>query len=384
VNRADGQQGGIAMLEPRCRVGTSPIYARFASISWSCAILALLLLAAPPAGAQELQIDVYGDLRYSIIHEDPADDSPGTNENQFSLPTLDIFFNASARKISFLAEMLFDIPEDANNEFEVDIDRLQVTYHHSELLQATVGRIHTAIGYFNTAFPHGGAIFLVPVHRPAFASQFEEDSLLPTLCVGLNLHGRIPAAGNSLFYDFEVGNGRGPLSDNIPNLFDSNDSKSLNLRLEYEISDFILGANAYLDWIPPRDEDPVQPDTMREQIFGAHLAYVEYPYHLIGEFAFIQHVGDDDTFSTSGGLAEVGYGLKNIMPYARFEFAAFPDETDPFWAATVQQARGDYEVLTGGVKWTVSEDLAIKFELELDHADTDTAYEAISQAAFAF
>jgi hypothetical protein len=212
------------MLEPSCRVGTSLIYARFKAISRLCAVLALLLLAAAPAAAQALQISVYGDVRYSVVHDDPAGDAPGTSDNQFSLPNLDIFFEGSAKKASFLAEVLFDIPEDANNEFEVDIDRLQITYHLNEWLQGTVGRIHTAMGYFNTAYPHGGAIFLVPVHRPAFVSQFEEDSLLPTLSVGLNLHGRLPAGGNSLSFDLEIGNGRGPLSDSIPNLFDYNDS----------------------------------------------------------------------------------------------------------------------------------------------------------------
>src|SRR5262249_33501594 len=161
---------------------------------------------------------------------------------------------------------------------------------------------------------------------------------------------KLPWLDQRVSYDLDLTNGRGRQSDDLTNAVDWNNEKMLNLRLRYEVNGIVFGANALVDWIPPRTDvsDPtlVQPDTLREQIFGAHIAYVEHPWHVIGEGYLIQHVGPSRTQDTWAGIAEFGYTVGKATPYARYEFARFPSEPDVFWTATTQQERGDYDAVS--------------------------------------
>jgi hypothetical protein len=258
----------------------------------------------------------------------------------------------------------------------------------ADWLKITAGRFHTSLGYYNTAYPQGGAVFLLPIDRPAVVDQHDHASIVPTSTVGLNFHGHLPWFDHHVSYDLDLTNGRGVQSDDLTNALDHNNEKMVNLRLRYEINDVIIGANALFDWIPPRTDvtDPAleQPDTLREQIFGAHIAYVEHPWHLIAEGYLIQHIGPNVTQETVCGIFELGYTVGMLTPYARYEFSRFPSEPDVFWAATTQQERGDFDAVSAGVKVVPNETFAIKLELELNRADTDTEYRAAAQVAFGF
>ena len=122
----------------------------------------------------------------------------------------------------------------------------------------------------------------------------------------------------------------------------------------------------------------------REQIFGAHIAYVEFPWHLIAEGYHISHIGPNETQRTIAGLAEVGYTIGLVTPYARYEFARFPSDKDVFWAPTHQQERGDYDAVSTGIKIMPNENFALKVELEVNRGQTDTEYRAGTQLAFGF
>ena len=350
--------------------------------------LALVLLLAPSwAQAQELTVGAYGDVNYEATRTVLRDGSnTAVNNNGFSIPNLDIFLRGSAGNWSFLSEVLFDIDE--GNEIVVDLDRMQLSYQFGDALKITAGRFHTSLGYYNTAYPQGGAVYLLPVDRPAVVDQHDNASIVPTSTVGINLHGRFPFAQQRFSYDVDITNGRGIAADDLPNGGDANSSKMLNLRLRYEYEGLIIGGNALVDWIPPRlgEPDPTldQPDTLREQIFGAHIAYVEHPWHIIGEAYLIQHIGPMLTQRTIAGIAELGYTIGIATPYARYEFARFPAEPDVFWAPTFQQERGSYDAVSVGVKFMPNENFAIKLELEGNRGQFDTEYRAATQVAFGF
>jgi len=337
-------------------------------------------LACASASAQELSVGVYGNVDYQVERATAAAGGT-TNQNHFSIPTLDLFLRGTMDKWSFLSEVLFDIDE--GNTIGVDLDRMQVSYEYAEWLKVTGGRFHSSIGYYNTAYPQGGAIYLLPLHRPALVDQHDNASLIPTSTVGLNIHGRLPAGVHAFSYDLDVSNGRGRAADDLTNGQDWNQSKAFNLRLRYEFHDLIVGANAYVDWIPPRTDDPIQPETLREQIFGAHIAYVEHPWHVIAEGVSIQHVGAA-TYRTLAGLTEAGYTIRQVTPYFRFTAAKFPSAADPFWAATHQQERGNFQTADAGIKWMPNDSIAVKFELEYSHAQLDTREQASTQVAFGF
>jgi hypothetical protein len=344
-----------------------------------------LLAASTPAAAQTLQTNVYGNLDYHVAGASHA----GTTSS-FAVPTLDLFFRGQAGKLSLLTEVIFDIPE--GNSFEADIDRLVLSYEFSEALKLSAGRFHLALGYVNTAYPHGAAIYLLSVARPVTVSQFDEKALLPALGVGINISGRFHVGPSIFSYDLEVLNGRGESAAEIVNANDHNNEKAVNVRLRYEpgfLSGLVLGINGYLDNIPAALADPTtmispRPFKLREQVFGAHAAYVEYPYHLITEVYLVQHIGNGQTSTSKAWFAEAGYSFGPFTPYLREELVAFPSHPDPFYALTAQQQRGNFQGTSAGIKWSPFDYLAFKLELEWNHAQVDSEYSAIWQAAFGF
>jgi len=355
------------------------IFACFAAAAF------VLLFGSRRAVAQEFSVGAYGSVDYEATRTVLRADNSGTTENGFSIPTLDIFLRGSLGNWSFLSEVLFDIDE--GNTIGVDLDRFQIGYEVGDWLKITAGRFHTSLGYYNTAYPQGGAVYLLPVDRPAVVDQHDNASIVPTSTVGLNFHGKLPFAQQRFSYDLDVSNGRGIQADDLANGGDANNSKMLNLRLRYEINGLILGVNGLVDWIPPRiTGDPAtdQPDTLREQIFGAHIAYVEHPWHIIAEGYHISHIGPNQTQRTIAGLAELGYTIGQVTPYARYEMARFPSEIDVFWAPTHQQERGNYDAVSGGIKIVPNENFAVKIELEWNHSQVDTEYRAATQVAFGF
>src|ERR1051325_1114769 len=174
-------------------------------------------------------------------------DNTNVNENGFSIPTLDIFLRGNSGNWSFLSEVLFDIDE--GNEIAIALDRMQLSYEFGDALKITAGRFHTSLGYYNTAYPQGGAVYLLPVDRPAVVDQHDNASIVPTSTVGLNFHGKLPFLQQRFSYDLDVTNGRGVQADDLANGGDANSQKMFNLRLRYEVNGLILGGNAMVDWI---------------------------------------------------------------------------------------------------------------------------------------
>ena len=344
-----------------------------------------LLFGSHRAVAQEFNIGAYGAIEYNATRTVDRATNEATNNNGFRLASLDLFLRGSAGNWSFLSEILFDVDE--GNEIAIDLDRFQLTYEVGDWLKITGGRFHTSLGYYNTAYPQGGAVYLLPMDRPELVDQHDNRSILPASTVGLNFHGRLPFLQQRFSYDLDVANGRGIQSDDLANGGDLNNQKMFNLRLRYELNGLIIGANALVDWIPPRvGVDPAtdQPDTLREQIFGAHIAYVEHPWHLIAEGYHISHIGPNQTQRTLAGLAEVGYTINQITPYARYEFARFPSPPDVFWLPTFQATRGSYNAVSAGIKVIANENFAVKIEGEWNRGETDTEYRAGTQVAFGF
>src|SRR5262249_11299602 len=104
----------------------------------------------------------------------------------------------------------------------------------------------------------------------------------------------------------------------------------------------------------------------------------------IAEGYHISHVGPDQTQRTLAGLAEFGYTIGQVTPYARYEFARFPSTPDVFWLTTLQQQNGSYNSVSAGVKIIANENFAVKIEGQVTRGDIETDYRAGTQVAFGF
>ena len=104
-----------------------------------------------------LKLNVFGDVGFETADLKPS-------ANSFEIGSLDLFMTAHlSERVSALAEVLFVTA--ADNSITPDVERLLLQYRHNDHFTAGIGRYHTSIGYYNTAF-HQGSWFQTTVDRP--------------------------------------------------------------------------------------------------------------------------------------------------------------------------------------------------------------------------
>lgn len=357
------------------------------------ALAAAGFLIAKPVAAQ-VSFSVFGDVDYQAMRDNGSANVPAATTNAFSAPRLELFLTSTQGKLAFLAETMFEVGE--ANEFGIDMERIEIGYLFSDKFRLRVGRFHTAIGYYNDAYHHG-RYFQMTVDRPTMVRFEDEGGLIPAHSVGVHADGRLPlGAGGNIRYDAEVTNGRGADPGMVDNLFDPNNGKMYNLRLRFEptaIDGLVIGGSATYDVITASlDGSGNAPFvSLRELIFGAHIAYLENKIHVIGEYLFIQHHNADAdwTGNTQSAFLELGWDAGIIAPYVRGEYAHFPADTltnDPFFANNALfRERGSNKSGVVGLKSLLSDYLALKLEGEYVHRDDGGTIRLLAaQCAFAF
>lgn len=336
--------------------------------------LAVVAATATPASA-DTELALYGDTGASIATHRAA---------SFEAGELDLFATASVNRWSFLAETMFEAGDD--NEFRVEVERVVATYLHADWLRVGVGRFHSAFGYYNDAFHHG-TYFMVSAERPRMVSFEDEGGLIPAHTIGVHADGRVPFAGGKLRYDLELGNGRGPVPSLVQTHVDSNDQKSVDVRLRYEpggaLEGLVVGASAYVDTIPSsstRATVTARGD-IAERLANVHAAYLEHGVHAIAEAMVAEHDAGGTDYRTFAAYAEGGYTLGAYTPYARVEWTRFDDKGDPYYDVAPGTRHRD---LTVGVRYLANENIALKLEGRAELDSAERTYGLATQLAFAF
>jgi hypothetical protein len=140
----------------------------------------------------------------------PQTTPPTPIHNTFQFGEYDLFMSSRlSSTINFLSEVV--LGSDASNFWGLDVERAQITYKPSEYFQISGGRMHTAIGFYNTTYHHG-TWFQTATGRP-FMYYFEDSGgILPVHMVGLEAAGLIPHTGKvNAHWIAEVGNGESSL-----------------------------------------------------------------------------------------------------------------------------------------------------------------------------
>ncbi len=95
----------------------------------------------------------------------------------FHFGSLDLFMTARlSDKVSTLGEVLFIAQSD--NTIRVDVERLLLQYRQSDYFTASIGRYHTWVGYYNTAF-NKGEFLETTTDRPFMYAFDDEGGVLP-------------------------------------------------------------------------------------------------------------------------------------------------------------------------------------------------------------
>src|SRR6267143_322804 len=336
--------------------------------------------SAPPASETELQTDNavtermdagktllrmrgFGDI---TLHGD----SQRHDTTAFSLGQLNLFITSDiSEKFKFLSEIVFEGGPDIifgetrgeNNSFGVDVERMVLQYSRSDYFKLAVGRYHTAIGYYNTAYHHS-TWFQTTTGRP-FLFQFEDrGGILPIHTVGVSASGLIPFGRLGLHYVAEVGNGRAsrsPLTQEpVQNVVDDQNHKAFNLALfarPESIRGLQVGFSAYRDVLAP-----INSPRIGETILAAHAVFVRPRFEWLNEAVVVRHaiIGTSQVFNTPGFYTQFSRQLGYYRPYFRYQYINASGTEPVFPDVSLRQGP------SVGLRYDASESVALKLQYD--------------------
>lgn len=279
-------------------------------------------------------LNVFGQTGISIgqgFEPVPANASFSFNAPQFALLVgarlYDEFFA--------LTELVFETGPD--NESFVDPERLEVRWRRGRHFVG-LGRTHTELGYWNTAFHHG-AVLQPTIERPT-AVRFEDlGGVIPNHSIGLVAGTGVDFAGGGFNAMIGVSNGRGDLPDDLLIFTDTNPFKSITLKLEF--TQFLgtpvrFGVSGSWDRIAATDAltRPRLPDTQIDELFGnAYFVYRGPSLTLITEGYVGAHLPltpGSLPYYTLAGYAVAGYRFGIVTPYLAFD-SLWVEPNNPYY-----------------------------------------------------
>jgi hypothetical protein len=369
----------IKALEARLRevearqqaAGSLPAVAPVASKAPAASETQVAMQHVENPAAPQLQIRGYADVGFfanqgAIAPED---------HSRFALGQFNLFMTSRiSPRAGVLAELVVE-PDDSNG-IGVDLERLLFNYSVSDSLNVSLGRYHSSIGYYNTAYHHSSWM-QTTVARP-FLFQFEDDGgILPIHNVGLSINGALPSGSLGLHYVVEVGNGRtsrSRLDEAVQNAIDENNRKSVNLAMYLRPERWRglqAGFSYYLDRLTPDAgtlfQDPANPfpgpvasrPRIDERILAAHVVYQTGRLEWLSEGILVQHdLNGYRAFNTPGFYSQISRRWGQVRPYFRYQYIN---------AATYEPVFGDVGLRQGpsaGLRFDFTESAAFKVQYD--------------------
>ncbi len=332
--------------------------------------------------APRLKLVVFGDVGAAILSHVP---------DTFEFGSLDLFMTARlSDKVSALGEALFIAQSD--NSVGVDVERLLLRYRQSDYFSAAIGRYHTWVGYYNSAF-NKGEFLETAVDRPFFYQFDDTGGFLPMQDVGVTTTGKIPSGKLGMNYVFEVGNGRewGTNVEPTQNYQDTNNSKAVNGGL-FVRPEKVSGLQAGFSL---RHDNLTVPGTAVSETIGtAHLVFINSKYEILNEGVFVRHVEPiGPIFHTACFYTQGSRAFGKWRPYVRYQYFNAPSNDPVFVYASPNQYAplgvtnfiGRLNGPSVGVRYDFSEHSAFKLQYDrYDMRSLQDASQVTSQVAFTF
>ncbi|PYU25255.1 MAG: hypothetical protein DMG32_12375 [Acidobacteria bacterium] len=373
VRRIDQLEARIAQLES----GKSPASGATATAAASPPAEPARAAQEPPTEPSEpqradlsktlLNIRGFGDITFHRDtakgeHFDPGIGTLTGNTTSFSLGQLDMFVTSDiSDRFKFLSEIVFEAGLD--NSFGVDVERYLLQYSPSDYFNVSVGRYHTAIGYYNTAYHH--STWLQTTTGRPFLFAFEDSGgILPIHNVGVSATGLIPSGGLGLHYVAEVGNGRSSSSPNVEavqNRVDENSGKSFNLALYVRpsaVRGLQAGFSVYHDHLTP-----IGLPNISENIFAVHAIFIRPSFEWLNETLLVRHAlnGTSRVFETPGFYTQLSKRFGSYRPYFRYQYVNASDVEPVFPQVGLMHGP------SFGLRYDPSESVTLK--LQYDYTD---------------
>jgi hypothetical protein len=253
---------------------------------------------------------------------------PTPAHTAFQAGEFDLFLTSKlSDRLSFLSEVV--LGPDTTNEFEVDIERYQLTYQANRYFSASAGRFHTSIGYYNTAYHHG-TWFSTAEGRPIMYLFEDSGGILPVHMVGVSFTGEVPHTESlGLHWVAEVGNGLSSnpnATESVQNFYSDRNYKATNLAA-YIRPQFLpglqLGGSWYHDGInPAQAQFPLPVSELRQNIESAYVVYFSPNWEFMNEAVLLtNHLeGTSQSFRSPMAYTQLARKFGIYKPYFRYQY----------------------------------------------------------------
>ena len=278
-------------------------------------------------------------------------------------------------KVSFFGETSFTAQPD---RFAVEVERVSLRYDFDDRLKVSVGRFHTPVNYWNTAFHHG--LWLqTTISRPEMIRG--GGSFQPVHFVGLLAEGSVSSSAIQLGYNVGVGNGRDTHIERGGDAGESNNSSAWVAKIYVRPSALFgleAGAAVYVDKITDEEH------RTEERILSSYVALTRETPEVVSEYARVRH-RDEVTgraYDSDAFYAQIAYRFDRQprwKPYYRFEKVVTPDDDYLIEDLSVTLS-------TAGMRYELSEFAALKAEYrhERRRATSGRSNGMFLQAAWTF
>jgi len=292
--------------------------------------------------------------------------------NTFEFGEFDMFATARLTdRISALAEVLFT--STSGNVVGIDVERLILKYRQNDYFTASIGRIHTAIGYYNTAFNRGD-YFQTAIGRPVMFEFDDQGGFLPMQDLGIVLNGQLPSGKLGLNYVFEVTNGRdyGTNAEPVQNSHDSNNSKAVNFGLSAkpeQVPGLIVGFSVRHDYLSDSLNQRVS-----ELIPVVYGVFTNSTYEWLNEGMFVTHtLPGGARFNTPAFYTQFSRRFGHARPYFRYSYVNAP-ANDPIYGNPAEiPPVGRINGPTAGLRYDINQHAAFKLQFDREGARGDVS-----------
>jgi hypothetical protein len=308
----------------------------------------------------------------------------GTSTKKFDLGEIDLFGTERlSPRLTALMELVFETDDQQLvASVPVNVERLLLQYRGNDFFNVDIGSYRTAIGYYSTAYLRG-AWLQTAISRPRMFTFEDEGGFLPLHAVGASINGRIPSGDLNLHYVLEGGSSRNYGDTAGVPLVDISFNRATNLAIYSQpraVPALEIGFSTYHDLF-----SPLAGIALDRSVWMVHFVYVEGRVEFLNEGLLIGL--RDPSLGSAMGLGfynQFAYRIASSWkPYARVEYLNL------YGTGLIDMQARLYmpwkTVYTGGVRYDLTDSVALKFELgrDTEHPRTSWISSAV-QVAFTF
>ena len=306
----------------------------------------------------------------------------GLSDKRFNLGEIDFFATTRiSPKLNALVEVVLETDDQLHvAEVPVNLERLLLQYRENKYFNLDIGSYRTAIGFYNTTLR--GSWLQTALTRPMIFTFEDDGGFLPLHNVGLSANGLVPSGDLGLHYVVEVGSSRNYAQSGRTGLdLEQNAAVNVALYVRPRITPGLqVGFSYYHDKFSPEPGS-----NLARSVWTAHAVYRANRFEFLNEVILAKFRESGLGYGNIPGFySQLAYRLgSNWTPYTRYDYV------NVYGKGSVGQNAPQFvpwrTVFSGGLRYDLSESVALKFELGRETSPLQLPWiRAALQVAFTF